>query len=908
MNLNGKWELVFDPQNVGKKQNWFKRFPRSQAVTVPHVWEQVRPGYDGVGWYRREFIAPVDWHGRRIVVRFAAVQYFCEVWLNGTQLGDHEGGYGPFEFDISRRMRTGSNELVVRVINPPLNHEIEGFRCGAPLNQGNIPIGKSSWYYNFGGIWQDVSLVVTDQVAIADIYVKPFPFRKRAFVQVTVQNGGRAGKFELTCLGTRRQVQLRTGVNTVELPVKFDKVRFWSPDDPYLYTATVEIAGHDRQSVRFGMREFTVKNGQFVLNGQPIVLKGFLQQGCYPRTLVYPETRELARHEFAMLKKNGFNFMRAHLQPPPPWYLDMADEMGILIEAEPPVGWIINSPQTEARCLREVEALIRRDRNHPSIVFWCLLNEAYHFLGFTIPQVVEMTTRVGNRARKLDPTRLMIDTSGGAGMAPVGTKDDKHSGCASIMLPNTTRRAEIVDAHAYCPLPPTDAALAAYRNYGYPGRVCFVSEYGAPETPPQYRGVLRKYRPAERKLGLEDYRLHKDFYDSLCHQFAQAKLKPVFGTVERLIDEVNEVRADEMRLVTAAMRANPRLGGYAFCQLADASGELFGVTDIWREPKPALAALIAASRVPLLVPAVERRVLAAGEELEFSATLVNESQRGARYNYVIQIGPRIRITGTVRATAAVQPVVNRKIKLDLPAGSYRVVATLAGRREEVEFLVVEHGRLTVPRVATHGITGLDVKTDIFGNNYRNKNVPLLMDLRHGFTNRALLAENFGQVKKIVQLGGCAVLFEPEVMPLYEHLFPTLLRMQPVMRTISYVRQHPIFAGLPVNQVAGYAYATVHPDKLERGADVVAAGGETLFGSLSMHMWTRPANYAWGAGLYTVPIGRGQVVVCHLKVLENLRRCRVADRLLINLITYAASRIRHGGETKLLSRCIDPLEK
>ena len=459
---------------------------------------------------------------------------------------------------------------------------------------------------------------------------------------------------------------------------------------------------------------------------------------------------------------------------------------------------------------------------------------------------------------------------------------------------------------AYCALPPTDAALAEYRGSGRRGLLFFVSEYGAPETPPQYRNVLRKYRPSERKLGLEDYRLHKDFYDSLCQQFALAKLKPVFGTVERLIDETNRVRADEQRLITTAMRTNPNLGGLCFCQLADASGELFGATDVWREPKALLPALVAGMRVPLLVPVVERRVLVTGEELDFSATLINESQRGAQYNYDIQIGPRVKITGKVRATAAVQTIVRRKVKLDVPPGCYRIIATLDGRREEVEFLVIARGKPVVSRVATHGISGLDIKADIFGNNYRDKNVPVLMDLRQGIKNRSLLMENFGQLKKIVQLGGCAVLFEPEVMPLYEHLFPTLLRMQPVMRTISYVRQHPIFAGLPVNQVAGYAYAAVHPDKLERGADVVAAGGEVLFGSLSMHMWTRPADYRWGAGLYTVPIGRGTVVVCHLKVLENLGRCRVADRLFINLINYAASVIRPGGEKQLLARCIDPL--
>src|SRR5208283_3209680 len=126
----------------------------------------------------------------------------------------------------------------------------------------------------------------------------------------------------------------------------------------------------------------TIGGGCFLLNRQPVVLKGFLSQGSYPRTLIYPESPEMSRRELRLLKDNGFNFLRTHLRPPEPYYLDMADEMGILVLAEPAIGWIINSPETEGRCRREIVETLLRDRNHPSIIMWCLLNEAFHFLGF----------------------------------------------------------------------------------------------------------------------------------------------------------------------------------------------------------------------------------------------------------------------------------------------------------------------------------------------------------------------------------------------------------------------------------------------------------------------------------------------------------------------------------------------
>jgi len=147
----------------------------------------------------------------------------------------------------------------------------------------------------------------------------------------------------------------------------------------------------------------------------------------------------------------------------------------------------------------------------------------------------------------------------------------------------------------------------------------------------------------------------------------------------------------------------------------------------------------------------------------------------------------------------------------------------------------------------------------------------------------------------------------DMTPLYEFLFPKLIRVQPVMRTIGYVKKHPIFKGLPSDCVVGYQYSKLFVEDHDRGDDVVAAGGEVLSGGFAQHMWTRPACFFWGANLYTVPVGRGQVVVCNWRVLDNLADHRTAQVLLANLVNYAASVIKPGGEEKLLTRCLDPLK-
>jgi len=933
--LNGEWDLVFDPDNVGKQEEWFARFPRAEKIQVPGVWELIKPGYDGVGWYRKKFEVPDEWLSKTVRLRFMAAMYRAECWLNGDYLGDHEGGHTPFEYDISKKMKAGANEVVVRIINPPINYEIEGLRAGAPLNQSDLPVGKAGWYYNWGGLWQDVELIVTDKVYVEDCFAKPMPSKKKAELEVTVRNGRRAAEYEVTCsiapwkhkgkpeITQTIKAKLKGGTNVLTVPMAFKKVHLWSPDDPFLYVATVRVTRDgelcDEYSVRFGMREFTIKAGRFNLNGKPIQLKGFLSQGMYPRTLCYPETREFGLKELKLVKDNGFNFIRAHLKPSTPWYLDMCDELGILVEGEPPAGWNSKSEQFERALTTEVTNFMRRDRNHPSVIYWCIVNEPHHYRGYTMAEIRKLTARIGSMARKIDPTRLLSDLAG----AP--TKEPGKEGTTQVMQPYTNRKAEMMDLHAYCPIPLHESSVERYRNMGRAGIALNICEYGAPLVCPDFEDVMAQYTPEEQKLGLEDYALHRDFHESLKEQFARADLADAFGGVREMLAEANKVRADEIRHITAGMRANTRLSGFALCQLADASGELFGATDVWRKPKDTFRQMASVMTTPLLMPTMTPRVIMPGDKVAIRVNMVNEDKLGGTYDYTVEVGKprgkaRHTFKGKVKAEKEVQVAMQEKVALDLKPGKYQVRARLtkAGKAisdQSVEFTVLPAAQAAVDAVGLSEpgdtIAGflqkMGITAEVYSNNYRDKNIPVLMDMRQGIRNRGMLCETFGQLKKIVQLGGCAVLFEPEPMMLYEYLFPTLIRTQPVMRTIGYVKEHPVFQGLPSNCVVGYEYSKIYVDVHDKGGDVMAAGGEVFTGGLSQNMWTRPADFRWGVNFYRVPVGRGNVIVCNLKVIENLGDHRTAQLLMANTINYAASLIKPGGEEKLLSRCIDPLK-
>lgn len=948
--LDGAWRLAFDPENRGLAEEWQNSFPADATeASVPAVWELVRPGYDGVGWYRRAFVLPAGWAGRTLRLCFGAAQYYAEVWLNGERLGDHEGGFLPFGFDVSEHVRVGENEIVVRVVNPPMDREIDGFRCGAPLNQGPIPVGKAGWYYNFGGLWQSVVLIATDGVVIERIVPEPRLASEEVAVRLAIDLTGEAGTHEILCEVSDREGalvgpavrvrrRLARGVNHLVLRLPLRGARRWSPEDPFLHTLRVTVSSEDRvcdsHSVRFGMREFTVREGRFELNGRPVLLKGFLHQGSYPRTLVRPQDREFAERELRAVKEHGFNFVRAHLQPALPEWLDICDELGLLVMAEPPIGWMESTPEAEARGWREIEGLVKRDAHHASVVMWCLLNEVFHLRGFAPQVVIRMTTRWLARLQKLDPTRPVIDVSGGHGIAQGGGAEDMLPDTASegrtalMIVPGENAPRPVLDAHIYHEFPAPESVLRTFREVGRDGPLFFISEYGAPPVPPLFDEVIKTYGAGDHAAGLEDLRLHIDFAESLRSEFRHPALVRACGTARSFIEACNRLRAEEAYAVTAALRSNPRVAGYCFCQLADASGELFGALDVWRRPKLMMAALAEASAPGALAVVASPRVAAPGAPVEIELMWLGGDggevpTKAGEWSLELSgeegsVAKRWR--GKFRAVAGAPATVFRtKVRAPRKPGLWRLVAN--GRAGNLPL----HGRLElrvvpgVPRLAGSAVVGgmdsvlgaslakLGLQLSPFGNNCREAEQPIFLDQSRPCGSRQLWFEEMGQLRKILQVGGCAVLFEPEMALLREVMPEAAVRMQPIMRSVGYVADAAALGDVQGNGLMDFSWAELIAEKYDQADDVTALGGEVLAGSLSFNMWTRPAAFFHGASVYSLPVGRGRLVVCHLKVLRGLAAGRAESfAVLAGLARYATGAIRAQDTHRLLSRCIDPL--
>jgi len=695
-------------------------------------------------------------------------------------------------------------------------------------------------------------------------------------------------------------------------------MQWWDTEKPFLYKATAILAaasGGDRLAVRFGMRTFTVKGGRFHLNGKRIVLKGVLQQGAYPRKIAYPESKAFLRRELNLVRNSGMNFIRLHLKPDP-FTPELADEMGLLVCAEPPAGWISNGPHITRRCLSEVQGLVKRDRNHPSIVMWCMLNEVYHHWTFTNRQTDTLRYKMSLLARKLDPTRIVGDNSGGA---------HRYGQCAGALMPYRKTYSPFRDLHQYCKIPLTDEALEqCYRGLPGKGGPIYISEFGAFECPPDFDRTLARYSARDKRIGLEDYVQYKSFYDSLKEKFRESGIRKIFGDVKSFIRR-NDLRCcEEVRAIVSAIRSNPNRDAYAICQMADASGEIFGLTDIWRQPKLHFKDYAAAARTPLIVPHFKTRLVEPGDTVEFDLRCVNEHKTGCRYTATVTFRPEKggralhKISKSFTTRGWVQDVLTTKFKAPAAGGRYIAEAVLKEGRtvrstNSLRFTVVEQPPLANPLVTVAGgqkrladaVRRIGAVGDRFTNSSARKNIPFAL-IGHRLQDGWPSYEGIKQISRQVRLGGVAVIFEPATPIFYDQLLPAVIRNFCPMRSICYVFDHPIVDGLPSDCIAEYEYGRLLRGVRNRPEDVRRAGGRTIIGGIGAHMWTRPDEYVWNSLVDEIPVGRGKVILVQMTLLDHVDKDPVARRLLRNLIQYAHSSIKPGLDHRSVGRPMDPI--
>ncbi len=512
--LDGQWQAIVDPYDVGwldyraqpLKNNhaFYKNYkPQSESelveydfdtsgqLHVPGDWNTQRESllfYEGSVWYKRSFDYTKS-AKNRLFLHFGACNYFAAVYLNGEELGEHEGGFTPFDFEITDRVRAHGNFLVVRVNNA--------------RGKDQVPTVNTDWW-NYGGITRPVTLVEVPETFVQDYLVQ---LQKGSTHQIK-------GWLQLNGPQLQQTVKIRIAETGLVQTVQTDSkghgefsfgadLTLWSPENPKLYT--VEIAGEADQVIdRIGFRSIEARGTDIVLNGKPVFLRGISIHEEAPTRPGRAWSEDDARTLLGWARELGCNFVRLAHYPHNESMLRMADQMGLMVWAEVPVYWTIQweNPQTLRNAENQLNDMIARDQNRAALIIYSVANET---------PVSDARNRFLRQliqdAHSADPTRLVS---------------------AALQAHEVTER-ERITIHLDDPIASDLDVLGNNEYIGWYSRrpdeadsIDWVSPYGKPMIMSEFGGdALFGYHGDARKRWTEEYQ--ENLYE---HQLAMLKRIP----------------------------------------------------------------------------------------------------------------------------------------------------------------------------------------------------------------------------------------------------------------------------------------------------------------------------------------------------------------------------------------------
>jgi beta-glucuronidase len=422
VSLNGKWHYIVDPYETGyydyryqprdlmnnpgsdaffmnaKPENRSDRveydFDASPVLNVPGDWNSQSEKlfyYEGTVWYKKSFDYRKPEEQNRVFIRFGAVNYRADVYLNGKKLGVHVGGFTPFSFEVTNVIRPEGNFLIVKADNR--------------RHREAVPTLNTDWW-NYGGITRDVQIIETPPTFITDYSIqlkKDDPGILEGYI--ALEGEGASGS-EVTLAIPELQISERfttdsKGVAAFTIPVK--KLTYWKPEKPTLY-GVILTCRDDSLSDLIGFRTIAVKGRDILLNGKPVFLRGISIHEENPMRGGRAWSREDAIMLLLWAKELGCNYVRLAHYPHNEQMLRMADAMGIMVWAEIPVYWTVlfGNEETYLNAENQLKELIGRDHNRASVIIWSMANET----PVSEARLVFIRNLV-NTARAMDPTRLV---------------------------------------------------------------------------------------------------------------------------------------------------------------------------------------------------------------------------------------------------------------------------------------------------------------------------------------------------------------------------------------------------------------------------------------------------------------------------------------------------------------------
>jgi beta-galactosidase/beta-glucuronidase len=535
MNLNGLWDYALQ----SKAAPMPKKF--QGKILVPFC---IESALSGVGksmmpderlWYKREFEIPSSWKGKNIILNFEAVDYFAAVWVNGSFLGSHKGGYDRFSFDITPFLKAKGKQEVMLCAEDPSSF-------------GSQPRGKQQfpqqgiWYTPVSGIWQTVWIEAVsseawlkevrivsdvDKEIISIVPLTDKPLKPDYNVKITISESG-------------KEVAQATVLADRNVDIKLANPKLWSPESPFLYDLQMVLINKNGEEIDeiksyFGMRKIRLgdlNGSQYLfLNNKPLFQYGTLDQGWWPDGLHTPPSDEAMRYDLEITKNMGFNMIRKHTKiEPDRWYYH-CDQLGLLVWQDMPSGMAVlpeegkerptalqhvprtgddlyRRSETAAQFEWELKRMIDLHYNSPSIIVWVPFNEGWGQYA---------TCRITDMVKAYDPTRLVNATSGWA-LRPCGDIYSIHSYQTEVTIPPTSLdRASVI---------------GEYGGIGYP-----------------IEGHL--WNPKMRNWGYQTYHSAEELLENYKHKFGQIlEMKKTKGLSAAIYTQITDVEGEVNGLMT----------------------------------------------------------------------------------------------------------------------------------------------------------------------------------------------------------------------------------------------------------------------------------------------------------------------------------------------------------------------
>ena len=628
LSLDGVWEFRWGAEET----------PRT--VVVPGPWQAQ---FDDLRWacgtgiYSRSVTVPTEWREKEVALCFGAVSDLAVVYWNGQEIGRHEGGYLPFEVVVPPRLLREENRVEVHATLPDGG---EGERPGYSFAE--IPHGKQSWYGPLGGLWQSVRLEARNPCHIRRLKLTSDLSAGKVEAQISLNGTSPAdASLCLRILDPHGAVAAQSDISAsdgaaAEMAVTAPSP--WSPARPSLYTFEAELIADgavlDHVTERFGFRHFEARDGKFYLNGEPLYLRGALDQDYYPQGICTPPSAEFLEDQLRKAKELGLNCLRCHIKVPDPRYYEVADRLGMLVWTEIPN--VAHFTEDAARRLRETMAgILERDFNHPSIVCWTIINEDWGTRLTENPDHRAWLKRTFDWLKEADPTRLVVD----------------NSAC----IPNFHLKTDIDDFHYYRSVPERRAewdrlteefasrpawSFSPHGDAERTGREpLVVSEFGVWGLPKP--SALRSADAAEPWW----FETGQNWGDGVAYphgieqRYAAYGLDGVFPSFDDFIEAAQWYQYENLKYQIETIRAHASIAGYVITEFTDVHWEANGLLDIERNPRVFHDRFSAINADTVIVPMLGQRAHWAASTLRLTPRIAAGGQavpQGARLTWSLE--------------------------------------------------------------------------------------------------------------------------------------------------------------------------------------------------------------------------------------------------------------------------------